>query len=139
MSKEYYAGQNLGYPSSGPGSMATLGKRVVALFIDYTAASLIAAAFFGYRQFVVDQDALTQFMPLAVFAVMNIIFIPTIAGTPGHRIMKLRVMRADGQWTGFWRPIVRTLLLVLVIPVAIWDQDNRGLHDKIAGTSLIQT
>jgi hypothetical protein len=33
---------------------------------------------------------------------------------------------------------VRTLLLCLVIPVLVWDSDQRGFHDKIAGTVLIR-
>lgn len=134
----YFPGKDLGLPFEGPGSIAKMGRRVVALFIDYTAASLIAAGFFGYRQFVDGQSVLTQFMPLIIFAVINIVFIPTILGTPGHRIMQLKVMTVDGQWTGFLRPIIRTLLLVVVIPAVIWDQDRRGLHDKIAGTVLIR-
>ena len=69
---------------------------------------------------------------------MQILFIPTLGGSPGHRIMRLRVIRLGGGWTGLWRPIVRTALLVLVIPAVIWDADNRGLHDKAAGTVLIR-
>lgn len=134
----YFPGKDLGLPFEGPGSIAKMGRRVVALFVDYTAASLIAAAFFGYRQFVEGQSVLTQFTPLIIFAVINIVFIPTILGTPGHRIMQLRVMRVDGAWPGFWRPIIRTALLVIVIPAVIWDQDRRGLHDKFAGTVLVR-
>ena len=50
----------------------------------------------------------------------------------------LDVVRLDGAWVGLWRPIVRTLLLVLVIPAVIFDADQRGLHDKLAGTVLIR-
>jgi hypothetical protein len=38
-----------------------------------------------------------------------------------------------------WRPIVRTLLLIVVIPAVVWDADQRGLHDKAAGTVLIRS
>ncbi|PZU30429.1 MAG: RDD family protein, partial [Microbacterium sp.] len=44
-----------------------------------------------------------------------------------------------GGWVGLWRPIVRTLLLCLVIPAVIWDADQRGVHDKAAGTVLLRT
>ncbi|MFT4235925.1 MAG: RDD family protein [Microbacterium sp.] len=136
---EEYPGSSLGLAASGPGSIATLGRRILALIIDYTAATMIASAFFGFRQWSLPEEAgWTQFAPLAVFAVLQIIFIPTIGGSPGHRILGMRVLRADGGWTGVWRPIVRTLLLVIVIPPAIWDEDRRGLHDRIAGTVLIR-
>jgi uncharacterized RDD family membrane protein YckC len=39
---------------------------------------------------------------------------------------------------GLYKAFLRALLLCLVIPVSIWDADNRGLHDKAAGTVLIR-
>ena len=32
----------------------------------------------------------------------------------------------------------RTALLIVVIPAVIWDADQRGLHDKAAGTVLVR-
>ena len=43
-----------------------------------------------------------------------------------------------GAWVGLWRPIIRTVLLVFVIPAVIFDSDQRGLHDLAAGTVLIR-
>lgn len=123
-----YPGERLGYPTAGPGSIARVGRRIGALAIDWAAAVIISIAFFQY-------DSLAT---LVVFAVVQILFIPTIGGSPGHRILGMRVVLANGAWVGLWRPIVRTLLLVLVIPAVIWDQDQRGLHDKAVGTVLIR-
>ena len=69
---------------------------------------------------------------------MQCVFIPTLGGSPGHRLLGMRVQRVTGGWPGLWRPIVRSLLLVLVIPAVIWDADNRGVHDKAAGTVLLR-
>ena len=70
---------------------------------------------------------------------MQVLFIPTIGGSVGHRIVGLRVVPMAGGWVGPWRPVVRTLLLVLVIPAVVWDSDQRGVHDKIAGTVLLRS
>ena len=78
------------------------------------------------------------FTTLGIFAVMQMLFIPTLGGSIGHRILGLRVVPIAGGWIGLWRPAVRTLLLALVIPVLVWDSDQRGFHDKIAGTVLIR-
>lgn len=45
------------------GSIGRLGRRVAALVIDYAAATIIATAFFGFRQFDLPKEAggLTQF------------------------------------------------------------------------------
>jgi uncharacterized RDD family membrane protein YckC len=104
-----------------------LGRRVGALFIDYGAAYLVSG-FFGW-------DALAI---LAIFGLIQIVFLPTLQGSPGHRIFGLKLVRLDGAWVGLWRPIVRTVLLILVIPAVIWDADQRGLHDKAAGTLLVR-
>ncbi|WP_460795571.1 RDD family protein [Microbacterium sp. GXF0217] len=134
-----YPGERLGLPESGSRSIGRVGRRIAALVIDYAAATILATAFFGYDQFALPAEAgATMFAPMIVFAVMQIVFIPTLGGSPGHRIVGLRVMRADGAWPGLWRPIVRTLLLVVVVPAVIWDQDQRGLHDKAAGTILLR-
>ncbi|MGM1016412.1 MAG: RDD family protein [Actinomycetota bacterium] len=134
-----YPGERLGLPQTGATSIARVGRRIGALAIDYVAATLIATAFFGYDQFALPGEAgLTLFAPMMVFAALQIIFIPTLGGSPGHRILGMRVVRFGGGWVGLWRPIVRTLLLVVVIPAVVWDADQRGLHDKIAGTLLIR-
>jgi uncharacterized RDD family membrane protein YckC len=66
------------------------------------------------------------------------VFIPTIGGSVGHRLTGMRVVPLTGGWVGLRRPIVRTLLLVLVLPALVWDSDQRGFHDKVAGTVLIR-
>jgi uncharacterized RDD family membrane protein YckC len=126
-SAQSYPGERLGRPESGSGSIARIGRRVGALFIDYGAAYVISG-FFGW-------DALAI---LTIFALIQIVFLPTLQGSPGHRILGMRVVRVDGSWVGVWRPVVRTALLIVVIPAVIWDADQRGLHDKVAGTVLVR-
>ncbi len=123
-----YPGERLGLPNQGRGSIARVGRRLAALVIDWACATVISIAFFSFD----------SWATMAIFAIVQIVFIPLIGGSPGHRIMGLRLIRLGGGWTGLWRPIVRTALLVLVIPAAIWDTDQRGLHDKAAGTVLIR-
>ncbi|GAA1951619.1 RDD family protein [Microbacterium deminutum] len=122
-----HPGERLGRPREGAGSIARLGRRVGALFVDYGAAYLISG-FFGWDPLAI----------LAIFAAIQLVFIPTIQGSPGHRIFGLRLVRLDGAWVGLWRPVLRTALLIVVIPAVIWDADQRGLHDKAAGTVLIR-
>ncbi|OCG73087.1 transporter [Microbacterium sediminis] len=122
-----YPGKDLGLPQSGSGSLASLGRRIGGLAIDWAAAYLLAATFFG-------SEALASHL---TFMAIHIVFIPTIGGSPGHRILGMRLHRTTGGWVGVWPPILRTVLLGLVIPAAIW-QDGRGLHDVIPGTVLVR-
>jgi uncharacterized RDD family membrane protein YckC len=122
-----YPGERLGLPEDGRGSIARVGRRIAALFIDYGAAYLISGFF--------EWDPLAI---LALFGIIQIVFLPTLQGSPGHRILGMRLVRLDGSWVGLWRPILRTALLIVVIPAVIWDADQRGLHDKAAGTVLVR-
>lgn len=123
-----YPGQRIGLPRQGRGSIARMGRRIGALAIDWACAVVVSVAFFDYDPWATS----------VVFAAVQIVFIPSIGGSPGHRVLGMYVAPLRGGWVGLWRPIVRTALLVLVIPAVIWDADQRGLHDKAAGTVLLR-
>lgn len=127
-----YPGERLGLPEEGPRSIARLGRRIAALLVDWAIANVIALLAGPYA------SNAQSWTTLAVFALMQVLFIPTIGGSIGHRALGLRLVSLDGDWVGLWRPIVRTVLLVFVIPAVIFDSDQRGLHDKAAGTVLIR-
>lgn len=126
-----YPGERLGLPESDSGSVGRIGRRFLAIIVDWALAALPAYLLVGG-----DHPELWN---LLFFALIQIIFIPTIGGSLGHRILGMHVVSIHGGWIGLWRPVVRTLLLVVVIPVLVWDSDQRGFHDKIAGTVLVRS
>ena len=130
-----YPGRRLGMPDRGPGSVARLGRRVVAILVDWAVCNVIAIGFLGYR---LGVGGLSSFKPLAVFVVMNLLLVGTLGSTLGHRLLGLRVVRLGGAGAGPFAALVRTTLLALVIPAVIWDRDSRGFHDKLAGTVLVR-
>ncbi|MET0976593.1 MAG: RDD family protein [Leifsonia sp.] len=127
-----YPGERLGLPRTGRGSVGRVGRRLGAIAVDWGSAMLIALLFARYESF-----TYTWLTPL-IFLVLQVVFIPTIGGSIGHRLFGMRVVPIAGGWVGVWRPIVRSVLLVLVLPALVWDSDQRGFHDKIAGTVLIR-
>ena len=122
-------------PQRGPGSIARFGRRLVGVMIDWLLCSLVAAALWGYS--ITGGDS-GSFKPLVIFAVQHLILVGTIGFTIGHRVVGLRVVRLGGGLPGFVPALARTILLVLAIPALIWDRDDRGLHDKVAGTVVIR-
>ena len=124
-----WPGKRLGLPASGPRSIGRLGRRLAALAIDWLVASGVTALIFGVE---------AQLQTVGIFAILQIIFISTLSGSLGHLIVGLRLVPLEPRWIGIIKPIVRTLLLSIVIPAVIWDTDQRGLHDKIAGTVLVR-
>ncbi|MEU7042307.1 RDD family protein [Streptomyces varsoviensis] len=122
-----YRGERLGLPKDGPGSLASLGRRVGALCVDWALCMLIAYAFLA--------DGSAQRAgnwALLVFLVLSLLTVGTVGSTPGKRLLGLRVVGEGGGRLSLPRVALRSVLLVLVIPAVIWDRDSRGLHDKLA-------
>ncbi|HYO85566.1 MAG TPA: RDD family protein [Dermatophilaceae bacterium] len=131
-----FPGKRLGLPEAGPGSVARLGRRTLAIFVDWIACSLIAAGVLGYR---LGEGGAGGFKPLLVFAVVNLLMVGTAGYTMGHRLFGMRVERCPRGYAGPVRALVRSALLCLAIPALIWDRDERGLHDRLAGTVVLCT
>lgn len=142
-------GARLGLPPTGPGSLARLGRRVLALTVDWVACLAVSAVLLPTRTdglFLLRGDSLAT---LAVFAVENLVLVATLGHTLGHRLLGLQVHRtvrtapdADPRVVpgapGVVAALVRTVLLCLVLPAVIWDGDGRGLHDRAAATVLVR-
>ncbi|NYJ19256.1 RDD family protein [Glaciibacter psychrotolerans] len=123
-----WPGERLGLPQTGPRSVGRLGRRLAAVAIDWALATAASALFFNYDTLAIS----------LIFVGMQIVFIPTLGGSIGQRMLGMRVVALAGGWVGLWRPIVRSILLGIVVPALVWDSDQRGFHDKIAGTVLIR-
>lgn len=127
-----WPGRRLGLPQYGPRSVGRPGRRLIALTIDWAIAYAVAWWFFPTESGP-DPVALT-----VILVVAQTVFVAVAAGSIGHLVVGLRVVPLRGGAIGAWRPALRAVLLVLVIPAVIWDSDQRGLHDKAAGTILVR-
>lgn len=129
-----YRGQRLGMPLSGPGSIAHFGRRLVGVVIDWLLCLLIANALWGVGW---QETGGRSFIPLAVFAVENLLLVGTLGTTIGHRVVGIQVRNVAGGRAHLLQVVVRTVLLCLAIPALIWDRDGRGMHDRVANTVIV--
>lgn len=128
-----YHGQGLGLPQSGAGSMATTGRRVVALFIDWFAALIVARALVG-----TPENTVESFATLGVFA-LEVALLTWLWGSSfGQRLVGLRVVGRSRR-LGLIGSMLRTVLICLVIPPLVWDSDGRGLHDRAVNTVVVRS
>lgn len=134
-----YPGQRLKLPETGPQSVARVGRRIAAIFIDWALAIVITMLATGASYVVVSSTALGQLTTLGMFVLMQMLGIWSIGGSLGHRAVGLHLVAISGGRLEFWRPVVRSILVGLVIPALVWDSDQRGFHDKIAGTILLRS
>jgi uncharacterized RDD family membrane protein YckC len=124
---------------NGPGSVAPMGRRLLALLIDWALCYVIASSLVGHNIFTVTdahyQEA--QLVALLLFSV-EVYLLTAISGlTVGKRLLRLRTIRTDGRAPGFRWAALRTVLLLFVVPACLTDRDNRGLHDRAANTIVV--
>lgn len=128
-----YRGERLGLPKEGTGSIASPGRRIGALTIDWFLCLLI-----GYGLLSGGSSESTGNWTLAVFGVMTFLTVGTVGFTPGKRLLGLRVISLTGDRLSLPRVLFRTALLLAVIPPLVWDRDGRGLHDRLTGAMQVR-
>ena len=135
-SRSSYPGERLGLPQSGPGSLAPMGRRLVALMIDWLisyglGALAMAAGLFSER-------ALATAV-LVIWFVLGVVAVRLFSFTPGQLALGLQVASVDGRVpVGLGRLTARGLLIATVIPALFTDSDGRGLHDRLSGTAVLR-
>ena len=131
-----YPGQRLGLPQDGPKSLARMGRRIGALFVDWLIAYGLAALImsFGWISPAVLSNAV-----LAIWFVIGAVSVRLYGFTPGQYALGLIVIPVDNrQHVGFGRALVRGLLIALVVPPLFTDVDLRGLHDRLTNTAVVR-
>jgi len=127
-----YPGADLGLPEAGRGAIAGLARRVGAIFIDWLVCTFIVVALIR------PPHVQVEYWTLAIFSAQDFVFTGLTGLTLGKLLLRIRVVRLDGGMVGLGWALVRTLLLLCVIPPLITDRDLRGLHDRAANTAVVR-
>lgn len=121
-------------PDPGPAdpfATPSLARRFGALFLDWMLCLLISG-FFG-------NPAEQGWPPVVILILEYALFIGLFGQTPGMALTRLKcVSYADGGRIGIPRAFLRGVLLCLVVPALIMDSLNRGLHDRVAGSIVVE-
>ena len=115
--------------------LAWFGRRVVAFLIDWFASVLVALL--AFPQFPYGSNG-SMLATLAVFVVEITVLTWLTGASFGQRLVRLRVVSIDGGRVPLWRVLVRTLLICLIIPAVVYDDDGRGVHDRLAHTRVVR-
>jgi uncharacterized RDD family membrane protein YckC len=122
-----YPGERFGLPQRGPGSVASMPRRLLALLIDWLLSMLVAYWLTH-----------SQFWTIVVFAVEVYVLTATTGFTVGKRLAGIRTVRISGGPVGFRWALVRTAILLTVVPPLLTDRDLRGLHDRASDTIVVR-
>jgi uncharacterized RDD family membrane protein YckC len=111
------------------------GRRMLGVLIDWVLCTLIGFGFFS--------EGTSSPAPLVVptiFFAQYLIFASLGGATPGHRIVGLKIVRfTDGQMPTPVQALIRTVLLVIVVTAITFDQNGRGINERLSNTVLVKT
>jgi uncharacterized RDD family membrane protein YckC len=135
-SRSAYPGETLGLPERGPGSLASTGRRIAALLIDWLISYGLAALALAFG--VLSRQSLATAV-LVIWFLLGLVAVRLFGSTPGQLALGLGVAAVDGRLpVGILRLAVRGLLVALVVPALFTDWDGRGLHDRLTSTAVVR-
>src|SRR5580698_8442966 len=114
-----YPGEGLGLPKTGHGSISGMARRLGALFIDWIICTFIVVALI--RPVKADVETWT----LLIFAGQDYLLTALTGFTIGKRLLGIRVAKLDGTWVGPVWGLLRTVLLLTVVPPLLLNRDLR--------------
>jgi uncharacterized RDD family membrane protein YckC len=130
-SQKRVRGASLGLPVDGPGALASFGVRLVAFVVDALSSAFIAGLFTAPK--------LPGNWSLLAFVLITVGTLIAFGQTPGMRLLGLRLAHPqEGRRLAAWRAVVRTALLLLLVPALLVDADGRGLHDRLTDTAVVR-
>ena len=112
----------------------SLGRRLAAITLDWLACyAIVAALSGGIGQMTPDRSPII----LALFFIEVTILTALTGASLGQKIFGLRVVRfSDGGAITPLQALIRTFFLVLVVTAVTYDENGRGIHERISKTVL---
>jgi uncharacterized RDD family membrane protein YckC len=105
-----------------------------ALMVDWLACYFIVAATTGG---IGKMAPNRSWLVLALFFAEVAILSALQGASLGHRIFGIKIIRfADGGMVTPLQALIRSALLITVIFAITFDENGRGLHERLSGTVL---
>ena len=137
-----YPGQRLGLPPSGSKSLARMGRRIAALFVDWLIAYGLANLLVSFGLITRDEFLYSwvgSVSVVLVWLVLGAVSVRLFTFTPGQYLLGLRVVSVDNRMhVGLGRAFGRGILIAPVVPALFIDSDGRGLQDKLTATAVVR-
>jgi uncharacterized RDD family membrane protein YckC len=112
----------------------SLRRRFAALTVDWLACYFIVAASAGGVGGMAPNRSLAV---LALFFAEIAILSALQGATLGHRIFGIKIIRfIDGGAIAPVQALIRSALLVTVIFAITFDENGRGMHERLSGSVL---
>lgn len=105
----------------------SLGRRLLGLTIDWLMCYVIAFGLLGDTR-----------LTLIIFFFETFVLTAFGGATAGHRLIRVKVANFEtGASPTLLQALIRTVLLCLVVTAITYDENGRGIHERLSGTRLI--
>ena len=116
---------------------ASWPRRILALFVDWTASTLVVVAVMGPAGW--SESRSSSLYTMGVFILESTVLTALAGGSFGKLATRLRVVRLDGSGRplDLLHSLLRVVLVCLVVPPVVYKPDGRGLHDLAVGSATV--
>jgi uncharacterized RDD family membrane protein YckC len=115
-----------------------MGRRLVGFLVDCVLAGLVTTLLLRVLGVHAQNMQTQNYWAVVVWFVITVAGVGFFGFTPGMALFGIGVARIDGAvMVGLPRAVVRSVLVAIIVPAAVWDADHRGLHDRAAGTIAV--
>ena len=115
------------------------GRRMLVISIDWIAAYAITLGFFSGGGTLLERSRGVGGTVLIVLALEYLILVSFGGSSFGHRIVGLKVVRfSDGEAITPIQALIRTVLMIAVITAITFDENGRGVNERLSNSVLVR-
>ena len=114
------------------------GRRLLGITLDWVAAYALALGFFAGDGSFLERSRGIGGTVLLIMAFEYLILVSLGGSSFGHRIVGLKVVRfSDGGAATPLQAMIRTVLMVIIITAITFDENGRGINERLSNTVLV--
>jgi uncharacterized RDD family membrane protein YckC len=116
------------------------GRRILGITFDWLACYAIALGFSAGGGSLSDRIPGARFPVLILLFAEYALFVALGGSSFGHRLVGLKVVRfSDGGDVTPLQAIIRTALLLPVVTAITFDENGRGINERLSNTVLVKS
>jgi uncharacterized RDD family membrane protein YckC len=105
--------------------------------LDWIASYLIAIVFFSGSGTFLERTPHAGVPALSIFFLQYFLLVALQGASAGHRVFRIRIVNfEDGSRPTVFQALIRTVFMVLVITAITYDENGRGIHERLSKTKI---
>jgi uncharacterized RDD family membrane protein YckC len=115
------------------------GRRMLGITFDWLAAYAVSLGFFAGGGSFLERSRGIGGTVLIVMAIEYLVLVSLGGASFGHRFVGLKVVRfSDGGTVTPLQALIRTALMVIIITAITFDENGRGINERLSNTVLVK-